>query len=59
MRCSLSTVYNLCGRGLLRHHRIGLGRGAIRIPEPAIAEYLESSSTERAPARETPRHLRL
>jgi excisionase family DNA binding protein len=36
---STSTVYGLCGRKRLRHERIGLGRGTIRIPQDGLEEY--------------------
>jgi excisionase family DNA binding protein len=36
---SVGTVYGLCSRRRIRHERIGLGRGKIRIPENAIEEY--------------------
>jgi excisionase family DNA binding protein len=39
------TVYALCDTGKLRHARIGTGRGTIRIPEDAVAEYLASVTT--------------
>ena len=38
---SPSLVYGLVARGLLRCERYGLGRGTIRIPEDALAEYRE------------------
>ena len=40
LRVSTSLVYALCDHRLLRHVRIGTGRGTIRIPEDAIDEYL-------------------
>ncbi len=58
LRCSLSTAYALCQSGRLRHHRVGLRRGSVRIPEDAIEEYL-ASTAERAPPKEQLRHLRL
>lgn len=36
---SVGTIYALCARKRLRHERVGLGRGVIRIPDDAIAEY--------------------
>jgi excisionase family DNA binding protein len=50
--CSVATVYALCAAGRLRHSRVGLGRGVIRISEEAIVEYLSSRETgpeQRAP----------
>ncbi len=36
---SAGTVYGLCAARRIRHERIGLGRGTIRIPEDSIEEY--------------------
>jgi excisionase family DNA binding protein len=41
-------VYALCAQGKLEHERYGLGRGTIRIPESALADF-------RAAARPAPR----
>lgn len=41
-----ATVYGLCSRRRLRHERIGLGRGVIRIPEDAIEDYRRSRTVE-------------
>ena len=49
---SESTIYTLVRQGLLRAHRIGAGRGVIRISDSAISEYLDSSTE---PARSTRR----
>ena len=67
---SAATVYGLCTLRRLRHERIGLGRGVIRIPEDAIDEYRRAHAVEAeagsraetpAPRREPVRlqHLRL
>lgn len=48
---SMGTVYALCSRRLIRHERIGLGRGTIRIPEDAIEEYRRSVRVETEEAR--------
>jgi excisionase family DNA binding protein len=47
---SAGTVYGLCAGKKLRHERIGLGRGRIKIPEDALEEYRRSVTvgTERA-----------
>jgi excisionase family DNA binding protein len=37
---SPATIYGLVAAGKLRCHRVGLGRGAIRISEDHIVEYL-------------------
>jgi excisionase family DNA binding protein len=39
---SAGTVYALCAARKLRHERHGLGRGRIKIPEDALAEYRRS-----------------
>jgi excisionase family DNA binding protein len=41
LRVSTATVYALCHRGELEHHRVS---NAIRIPETALARYLASAS---------------
>jgi excisionase family DNA binding protein len=43
MGVSPGTVYGLCSSRRLRHTRIGRGRGAIRISEEAVAEYLATA----------------
>lgn len=35
---SVSLIYALVAAGRLRHYRVGLGRGTIRIDEEALAE---------------------
>jgi excisionase family DNA binding protein len=47
LHCSPGTVYSLCGRGVLAHHRIGSERGAIRISEEQLTEFLSASTRER------------
>ena len=37
---SEATIYILCQRKLLGHVRVGVGRGAIRIPQEAIDAYV-------------------
>jgi excisionase family DNA binding protein len=46
LRVSAATVYALVARKLLRHERIGTGRGAIRIPEDAVEEYRKRRTVE-------------
>jgi excisionase family DNA binding protein len=36
---SRSIVYALVASGILRHVRVGIGRGTIRIEEAAVVEY--------------------
>lgn len=53
LRVSAATVYALCAARMLRHQRVGVGRGKILIPSDAIAEYLAKGtvkSTEAHPA---------
>ena len=40
LRISESLTYQLCAKNLLRHSRVGCGRGVIRITLEAIEEYL-------------------
>ena len=42
LRVSRTCVYQLVERGQLCCHRIGLGRGAIRVSEADLAAYIES-----------------
>jgi excisionase family DNA binding protein len=41
-----ATVYSLCGRRRLKHQRIGLGRGVIRIREEDLEQYLAGATVE-------------
>ena len=52
LRVSLSTIYNLVESGRLHCHRIGLGRGAVRITEDQLQAYLKS--TEQRGDRDVP-----
>ena len=49
LRCSLSLVYSLCQRGKLKHHRLGLGRGTIRVTEAQLAAYLGETAPASPP----------
>jgi excisionase family DNA binding protein len=40
LEIGVSTVYALCHNGRLRHARIGLGRGVIRISEADLEVFL-------------------
>lgn len=46
LRVSESTIYALIRSGQLRSHRVGLGRGVIRISDAAIEEYLGTTASE-------------
>ena len=43
---AVATVYTLCSRRKLAHVRIGVGRGAIRIPEQAVEEYVKRATVQ-------------
>ena len=60
LKVSLSTIYGLIESGKIACHRIGRGRGAVRVSEPDLAAYLESCRHEvqAVPVR-TPHRLRL
>lgn len=53
---SKGEVYELCRARRIRHHRIGIGnqRGAIRIPEDAIEEFLRQTVVDVVPILEPP-----
>ena len=53
LRLCPASVYALCAAKILRHQRVGVGRGKIVIPPDAITEYLAKgtvSSIEPHPA---------
>ena len=61
-----STVYQLVACGRLGSHRLGLGRGTIRITSEDVDAYLDScrhhvsEDDDEEPPRQTPlRHIRL
>src|SRR5262245_27133831 len=37
-----ATVYDLCAQRKLAHHRVGVGRGTIRIDEADLAAFMEN-----------------
>jgi excisionase family DNA binding protein len=47
LEVSSATVYGLVAAGKLKCHRVGLGRGAIRISEEHLVEFLKGA--ERVP----------
>lgn len=62
LEVSAATVYALIAAGRLRCHRIGLGRGCIRLSEEQVAEYLArdtppASAPVVSPYR--PKHVRI
>ena len=46
LRCSRALVYLLCEKGKLSHHRLGLGRGTIRISESDLESFLQAAHVE-------------
>ena len=46
LRCSRALVYALCEKGRLTHHRVGLGRGTIRIAAADLETFLETVRVE-------------
>jgi excisionase family DNA binding protein len=61
---STSLVYSLIASGKLRHLRVGMGRGCIRINEEQMAEYLRAAEPVKGTAPSPApgfklRHLRL
>ena len=64
LNVSIATVYALVAANKLRCHRIGIGRGVIRVDPTDIDDFLESTRSEGtvqdAPAPQRPlRHLKL
>jgi excisionase family DNA binding protein len=57
LEVSSATIYGLVAAGKLKCHRVGLGRGAIRITEEHVVEFLKGAEptvrtvTPPAPAR--------
>jgi excisionase family DNA binding protein len=58
---SEATVYSLIESGKLRHHRIGMGRGTIRVTEEFLQEFLDGTEVTKAsaPRQVKLKHLRL
>jgi excisionase family DNA binding protein len=46
LNVSTATIYGLVNSGQLRCHRIGTGRGVIRVSEDNIREFLASSQSQ-------------
>ena len=49
LKLSLGAVYALCKAGKLPHHRLGQGRGAIRIDRQDLLAYVQACKTGAAP----------
>jgi excisionase family DNA binding protein len=54
LKVSRSTVYNAIESGALPHHRFGKGRGAIRISDEQLQQYLSNTKVAEAPATSVP-----
>ncbi|MBI1311744.1 helix-turn-helix domain-containing protein [bacterium] len=48
LNVSQSCIYQLVETGKIPHHRIGVGRGAIRFTEDDITEYLQNAREQPA-----------
>lgn len=60
LKCSIGLVYALCAQGKLKHHRLGLGRGTIRITEAQLQEFIEATTVTQAVSPPVVlRHIRL
>lgn len=66
LNVSQSCIYQLVESGRIPHHRIGLGRGAIRFTADDVAEFLAGNREQSAshgpaslPARAKLKHLKL
>ncbi|MCA9028949.1 MAG: helix-turn-helix domain-containing protein [Planctomycetaceae bacterium] len=59
LKISPSCVYQLVESGKLAHHRIGTGRGAIRISEDDLNNFLSATRKEAEPPRFTPTRKKL
>ena len=59
LEVSQATVYALVASGRLRCHRVGLGRGCIRITEEHLVEYLKGAEPVIAPMLPPARQVRL
>ncbi len=51
LKLSRGAVYALCKAGTLPHHRLGLGRGAVRIDRKDLIAYVEACKTGTTPVR--------
>jgi len=51
LKLSAGAVYALCKAGTLPHHRLGQGRGAIRVDRQDLFAYVEACRAGAAPVR--------
>ncbi len=59
LNVSSSIIYGLVDAGQIVCHRIGIGRGAIRISEEDLARYLKSCRDADSSSRPKLRHINL
>jgi excisionase family DNA binding protein len=60
LNVSPQTVYHLCHTRRLRHLRLGVGRGAVRIPASALDEFLTQATVRpHEPAAPKPHRAKL
>jgi excisionase family DNA binding protein len=50
LQVSQAVVYQLCAGRMIRHHRVGAGRGTIRIREEDLAAFVEGCRVEPHPS---------
>ncbi len=53
LKVSASCIYQLVESGRLAHHRIGIGRGAIRFSEDDLDEFLKKSREQARQSKST------
>src|SRR5262249_36837626 len=60
LQVAATTIYNLCARKVLRHIRVGRGRGTIRIRQTDLDAFLEVATVQPAePAAPKPPRAKL
>ena len=64
LQVSIASVYAIVAEGRIACHRVGTGRGSIRIEEKDLDDYLLACRTERAekappPSRPRLKHIRV
>jgi excisionase family DNA binding protein len=45
LKLSVASIYQLCAEGKLKHYRLGLGRGTIRISEEQLQQFLKEAES--------------
>lgn len=46
LKCSRALIYALCEKGKLSHHRLGMGRGTIRVSVGDLEAFLHATHVE-------------